>query len=151
MKKTILPLIGFAILSTTFQSCKLSTAGIGRAPVYYEFGRNDMEVSAQKSAEATQVKILGIDWARLFNAKVGNFNQAGYAGVSDGLSAGSIPIVGSFVDPTRVQNFALYKLISEEPGYDFVLYPRFEQKSSGIPIIFTKTTAKVTAKLGKLK
>lgn len=99
------------------------------------------------TASAESTRIVGIDWSRLFNSKSGNFNKSGYAGVSDG----SIPIVGSYVDPTKVQNYALYELLEKDKTYDFVLYPRFEEDFSGIPFIFNTTKTRVTARLGRLK
>lgn len=144
MKNKINTFFLMGAIATMLYSCSSANMGISRPSVYYEFGRNDMDVSAQKTATASQTKILGIDWARLFNKQSGNFNMNGYAGES-------IPFIGSMISPTKVQNYALYNLLASEPGYDFVLYPRFEQKSSGIPILFMKTETKVTAKLGKIK
>ncbi len=148
MRKKFLNFFLAGAVVTLLHSCSSSNMGIARPVVYYEFGRNDMEVSEQKTATAEQTKILGIDFARLFNKETANFNSAGYAGAADGLT---IPVVGALMDPTTVQNYALYNLISKEPGYDFVVYPRFEQQSSGIPFIFVTTKSKVTARLGKLK
>ncbi len=146
MRKKLLNLFFVGSVALLLHSCSASTRGISKQNIWYELGRNDMDVSEQKTATAEQTKILCIDFDRLFNKESGNFNASGYAGVD-----GAIPIVGSFINPTTVQNYALYNLLSQEPSWDFVVYPRFEQTSSGIPFFFMKTTAKVTARLGKIK
>ncbi len=134
-------------IAASFTACRTAGNAVASQNILYEFGRNDMDVSDQKSAEASSTKIIGIDFARLFNKESGNFNSEGYAGVVKG----QIPIVGVIINPTTVQNYALYNLLKAEPTYDFVLYPRFEQETKGIPFLFTTTKAKVTAKLGKIK
>lgn len=134
-------------IAAAFTGCRTAGKAAASQNILYEFGRNDMEVSDQKSAEASSSKILGIDFARLFNKESGNFNSEGYVGVVKG----QIPVVGIIINPTKVQNYALFNLLKSEPTYDFVLYPRFEQETKGIPFIFTTTKAKVTSKLGKIK
>jgi hypothetical protein len=146
MKKLFF-LFCMAVIAASFTRCRTAGNAVASQNILYEFGRNDMDVSDQKTAEATSTKILGIDFARLFNKESGNFNSEGYVGVVKG----QIPVVGIIINPTRVQNYALYNLFKSEPSYDFVLYPRFEQETKGIPFIFTTTKAKVTAKLGKIK
>lgn len=135
------------LLAALYTGCRTAGNAIASQNILYEFGRNDMEVSDQKSAEASATKIFGIDFARLFNKESGNFNSQGYAGVV----AGQIPVIGVIMNPTKVQNYALFNLLKGEPTYDFVLYPRFEQETKGIPFLFTTTKSKVTARLGKIK
>lgn len=146
MKKVFVRFFMLAGVVTLLSSCSTANLGVSKANVYYEFGRNDMDVSAQKTAEAKQIKVFGIDFLRLFKKESGNFNADGYAG-----EFSSIPLVGSYINPTKVQNYALFNLLQQEPGFDFVLYPRFEQKSTGIPLLFVVTKTKVTARLGKIK
>jgi hypothetical protein len=146
MKKLIV-LFCVILLAASFTGCRTAGNAIASQNILYEFGRNDMDVSDQKTAEASSTKILGIDFARLFNKESGNFNPEGYAGVVKG----QIPVVGVVINPTRVQNYALFNLLKGEPTYDFVLYPRFQQETKGIPFLFTTTKSKVTARLGKIK
>ena len=148
MRKKLWNLFLIGAVGTMMYSCTSVGSGISKNNYIYEFGRNDIEVSDRKSAEASSTRIFGIDFARLFKKERGNFSSDGYAGVTDGFA---VPIVGSLIDPTTVQNYALFNLINAEPDYDFVMYPRFEQKTSGIPFIFTTTNAKVSARLGKFK
>lgn len=146
MKKLLL-VFCIAAIAASFVGCRTAGNAIASQNILYEFGRNDMDVSDQKKAEASSTKILGIDFARLFNKETGNFNPEGYSGVVKG----QIPVVGVIINPTTVQNYALFNLLKSEPTYDFVLYPRFEQETKGIPFIFTTTKSKVTARLGKIK
>jgi hypothetical protein len=148
IKNLLFNLIAGGTLALSITSCNYTGAGISHPNVMYELGRNDMEISEQKSAEATSVKIIGIDFQRLFKKESASVSNLGYVGMDQ---SSPIPIVGSYIAPTTVQNYALYNLISGEAGYDFVLYPRFEENTKGIPFIFTTTKSKVTAKLGKLK
>ncbi|MCI5055786.1 MAG: hypothetical protein MRY83_06735 [Flavobacteriales bacterium] len=148
IKNLLFNIVAGSTLALSISSCNYTGMGISHPNVMYELGRNDMEVSDQKSAEASQTKIIGIDFARLFKAESASISSLGYVGIDQ---TSSIPIVGSYITPTTVQNYALYNLISGEQGYDFVLYPRFEENTKGIPFIFTTTKSKVTAKLGKLK
>ena len=51
-------------------------------------------------------------------------------------------------------NYALYNLMKKNPGYDIVIYPQVEAHRHAPVLgtdIYSKTTYKVTARLGKLK
>ena len=64
-----------------------------------ELERDDFILSGQKNAKATSVRIIGIDFARLFNQRVGN-----------PLPVPSIPIIGSAIyDPTS--SYAMYNVM----------------------------------------
>jgi hypothetical protein len=136
-----------------------------QTPNYHiEFYKADFESSQQLSAEATVVRILGIDWSRLFNwngAYIYNSSDASSAGIpiSIGTTVPIDPIVGIistaipvFGDKAkgRVRSYALYTLMAENSGYDVVVYPQYETKKYLIPIFYSKRTAKVTARLAKL-
>ena len=108
-----------------------------------ELERDDFTLSDQKSAEATSVRIIGIDFARLFSQKVGN-----------PLPVPSIPIIGSAIyDPTT--SYAMYNVMDANPGHDFIFYPQYETKVTcpilGICFINSITNVKVTTRLGKFK
>ena len=51
---------------------------------------------------------------------------------------------------TSSQAAAAYRLIQSNSDYDFIMYPKYETKSTGGLFIKSETTT-VTAKLGKLK
>ncbi len=113
-----------------------------------ELTKSDFSLSDQVSAEATSTKILGIDFARIFTKKTGMVN-----GDASAISLASIPVVGNFVSE-KTANYALYNLMSGNPGYDVVVYPQYETKVFkpvvGVGFIVTITTVKTTARLGKL-
>lgn len=136
-----LPMMLFTLFIT---SC--STSRMMREPnIRVELNKNDFILSEQVTGEAESIKVLGIDWKRLFKKTEGNVNRDGSASIS--LS--SIPVIGSFVSD-RTSNYALYELMVKNPGYDVVIYPQIETIKKNY-IVFSKTSAKVTARLGKLK
>jgi hypothetical protein len=100
-------------------------------------------------AEATSTTILGIDFSRLFTKKTGTI-ESGSAG---GLSIASIPVVGNLLSD-KTANYALYELMSNNPGYDVVFYPQYETKVVrpilGLGFLTKITKVKTTARLGKL-
>jgi len=113
-----------------------------------EFNKNDFTLSEQVTAEATETKIIGIDFSRLFTRKTGV--AAGNSAIAIPLS--SIPAIGSLMF-NRVTNYALYALMQNNPGYDVVFYPQYETKIRrpiGIGFFYKITTVKTTARLGKL-
>ena len=146
-----------SILTLFLSSCVVST-GIKTANTQIEFNRGDFEISEQFTAEAKVVRILGIDWKRLFRRQSGNFDPQGFAKEDfaiKGLTALPfipyiLPIIG--VSPfSTAQNYALYNLLKEHEGYDIVIYPKFERDLVRIPFFYSRTKAKVTTRLGKLK
>lgn len=128
------------VLALLIPSCTLSSHSMKTPNNYIEFSKTDFEYSDQVSGEATEVKILGVDWARLFDKKMG---EIGASGTID------IPIIGSFLGK-KVNTYAVYNMIKDNPGYDVVLYPQFETEVDS-KIIIKTTKVKVTARLGKLK
>ena len=67
---------------------------------HVQLERGDFDLSKQKTANATAITILGIDFERLFMKKTG----------SDGSLAASLPIVGQYLaDPTT--SYAMYNLL----------------------------------------
>lgn len=109
----------------------------------------DFELSEQVSSEATQRKIIGIDWSRLFHTESASVDKSHPVTIN----FAAVPVVGTAViNPTA--NFALYNLMTENPGCDVVYYPQYEtvhKKPLGFGIVFRTTTVKVTARLAKLK
>ncbi len=140
MKKIHLILI-IAAAGLLMQSCKTASLGIRHQSSYLELKAADLEVSQRMTAEAKTTRILGIDWSRLFN----NNGAA--------IGSGYAPVIG---DPYYKlagydQNKALYKLLKENPDYDVVMYPRFEEKKFRILIFFSVTDTRVSGRLAKLK
>ena len=105
MKNFICFFIGCLILT----SCSITSKTMKEPSSKIELERDDFTLSDQKSAEATSVRIIGIDFARLFSQKVGN-----------PLPVPSIPIIGSAIyDPTT--SYAMYNVMDANPGHDFIL------------------------------
>ena len=127
-------------------SCSVSNRTLKTPNYHVEFYKGDFEFSQQVSAEATSVRILGIDWARLFNTKTGSIEQDG--SVANPIPFG-VPIVGDY-GKGIVSSFALYNLMKENPGYDLVVYPQYEADNFIVPIFYSKKTVKVTARLAKI-
>ena len=143
MRKSIFVAFLLALVACiSFSSCHSYSKMMREPNIRFEFNKNDINVSEQFSAEATTVRVLGINWARLFKK-----SEDGY------LNSTGIPILGTFIEDQTV-NQALYKLMQEHPGYDVVIYPQYS-KEQHKPVlgthIYSKTTVKVTARLGKLK
>ena len=142
MKKFRLLLIcGFAML--LMASCNTYTHSMKGPNANVEFHAADFDLSGTVTGEATVVRVLGIDWAHLFGTEeIGETSDFGTA----------IPYIGTVV-PTG-SNYALYNLMKKNPGYDVVIYPQVEIHRHA-PILgtdlYSKTTYKVTARLGKLK
>ena len=74
-------------------------------------------------------------------------------GTADAVNVASIPVIGNLM-VDKAASYAMYTLMKEHPGYDVVVYPQVE-KHKKAPLlgtdIYSTTTVKVTARLGKLK
>lgn len=137
----LIRLIGFlGVIVLIAPGCTISSHSMKTPSNYIQFSKSDFEYSAQVSGEATEVKIIGIDWARIFDRKDGEIEGSSYV---------NIPIIGGIIGK-RVNNYALYNMIKDNPGYDIVLYPQFETQVEK-KILMKTTKVKVTARLGKLK
>lgn len=139
----------FVAAIAIFSSCTTYNHSMREPNARVELEKSDFTLSEQVSAEATSTKIIGIDWARLFTKKTGVVE----GGASASISLASIPVVGNMV-ADKTANYALYELMSGNPGYDVVFYPQYETKVFkpilGIGFFTTITTVKTTARLGKL-
>ena len=162
MKKLFFAVV--LVMSGFLTSCSISNMAMKQPNNHIEFYKGDFIYSPQVTGEATSVKILMIDWARLFNWKAGDVNGQNQAGQSVNLSVVSqavanpiagvitavIPVLGDY-GKGQVSNYALYDLMQKNPGYDVVIYPQYETRKFVIPFIYSKTTVKATARLAKIK
>ncbi|PLX08973.1 MAG: hypothetical protein C0596_03985 [Marinilabiliales bacterium] len=130
-----------AALAIGFASCSYTSKTMKSPNNHVEFEKADFEFSGQLVGEGVQTRVLGIDWAHLFASED--------AAIIDANAFG-IPIIGSLPLKTS-QSFAIYDLMSKNPGYDVVFYPQYETKTTGIPLLFQKSHTKVTARLAKIK
>ncbi len=133
MKKSLFVIL-LAVLAFGATSCSSTIKSMKEPLAYFELNSHDYVLSEQVTGEATVVRVLGIDWARLFKVKAGTVIA---------------PIIG--IPVSSSQYYAIYDLLEKNPGYDFVMYPQVTDYTTGFPGIYTKTEIKVTARLGKLK
>jgi len=147
MKKVFTQIIMLTAVIVAFTSCTSVNHSMKEPNTRVNLEKNDFTLSEQLTAEATSIKIFGIDFARIFKSKTGVIDGAGT------ISLASIPVIGNFV-ADKTANYSLYNLMDENPGYDVVFYPQYETKVIkpvlGIGIITKITTVKTTARLGKL-
>ena len=136
------------LISITFiSSCSTTKVTMKGVSPVIELERSDFDISKQLSAEASETKIVGIDFKRLFSSKSASID-------GEAISAASIPVVGSYLS-SFAKDYALYNLVEENKGYDVVLYPQFHTKRTcpflGICLLTDITKVTVTARLGKIK
>ncbi len=147
MKK--LHLLFIVALAIFGSSCTAYHHSMKEPNARVEFKKEDFSFSNQVSAEAKTTTIIGIDFSRLFTQKTGTID----GGVMN-ISIASLPVVGNFI-ADKSANYALYELMTANPGYDVIFYPQYETKVVkpilGIGFLTKITTVKVTAKLAKLK
>lgn len=145
-------------------SCSISNHSMKYPNYHIEFYKADFDYSQQVMAEATSVRVLGIDWQRLLNWESGRIHSDQFTDDTKNIAiSGNIiadPIVGAIstvipvlgdYDKGKVSSYALYKLMKDNPGYDVVIYPQYETKKYIIPIFYSEKTVRVTARLGKIK
>ncbi len=58
---------------------------IKESAIQIDFNRNDFELTEQISENATQVKVFGIDWKRLFHKETGSLGKASVFGTSTSI------------------------------------------------------------------
>lgn len=148
MKKQIKKIALLIVVLGAFASCTTLTKTMREPNTRVNLTKADFTLSDQYSAEAKSLKILGIDWQRFLNKKMGTIQ-----GGSSSISLASIPVIGNYL-ADKTANYALYDLMNNNPGYDVVFYPQYETKVVkpflGIGFIVKITTVKATARLGKL-
>ena len=145
MKKTKIAILGL-MFAIAFSSCTLNSKMMREPSAIMEWKKDDFSYSGQVTGEATVVKILGIDFARLFKKEVGTS--------SGGVASASIPIIGPLLEKflgDKSVGYAMYDMMEKNQGYDVVFYPSVDMKKTGIPVLFTTTKVKVTARLAKIK
>lgn len=146
MKKIFLAATAAVVLA----SCSTTTRIMQEPNTRLNLNKNDFELSKQVTGEATVVRILFIDWARLFSAKSAQVNVKTSSWVT------SIPVYGWIMSASEKSDYyAFYDMMQANPGYDVVLYPQVERKAT-CPILgwcglFSHTKINATARLGKLK
>jgi hypothetical protein len=148
MKKKLLKVGVTVAIIICFSNCTTLNKTMREPNVKLNLNKNDFTLSDQFESEATSVTIIGIDWERLFMKKTGEIG-----GNSDEISLATLPIIGNLLTD-KTSNYALYNLMSKNPGYDVIFYPQYETKVVkpflGIGFITKITKVKTVARLGKL-
>lgn len=148
IKKIPFRLSSLVIVSVfALASCTSINKGMREPNSRVDFTSKDFTFSEQQSAEAVEIKIIGVDWKRLFNRELGSVDKLPF-----GVSVTSIPVIGGYL-ASKPSSYALYNLMSASPGYDVIFYPQFETtvKRPIIIPIYKVTTVKVKARLAKIK
>jgi hypothetical protein len=140
----------FSMLVLTLASCTTMNKSLREPNSRVEFKKEDFTLSKQVTGEATSVKIIGIDWARIFKNKTGTVSGEG--GIN-ALSLSSIPVIGNYIGD-KTSAYALHDMMENNQGYDVVFYPQYDTKVSrpflGLGFIIKKTKVKATARLARL-
>lgn len=140
MKRALVLLSFAALMGIMFSSCSLHSKSMKTPAHHVEFVKGDFEYSDQLTGEAVEQRIIGIDWARLFKKELGEVIEP---------TALNIPIIGTLI-ANKVNLYALYNVMQENPGYDVVFFPQFETKKFGLWPFYQETRVKVTTRLGKI-
>ena len=117
-------------------SCSSLKNSMIEPEAYIQYDKEEFDYSPQVTGEATVVKILMVDWSRLFSTQKGEVSSASSS--LFGLSPNS-----------DEEHYALHNLMSNNPGYDFIVYPQYEisTKAPGLGLFYKKTQVKATARL----
>ena len=127
MKKLLL----FVFAALTFSSCSSLTASMSESLPEVSLDLDDIDVSPSMQASAKVTVYLGFI--------VTGANKQSASSSTYGAKT-----------RTSSQAATAYNLIQSNPEYDFIMYPKYETKTSGGLFVKRETTT-VTAKLGKLK
>ncbi|MCF8293851.1 MAG: hypothetical protein K9I70_08570 [Chitinophagaceae bacterium] len=149
MRKTMIKMAMLVVVIATFASCTTLNHSMREPNTRVNFTKSDFTLSEQVSAEDKTVKILGIDFERLFKKETGVVDNG-----ASSISLANMPVIGNVLYD-KTSNYALYNLMFTNPGYDVIFYPQYETKISkpvlGLGFIVKITKVKTTARLGKLK
>ncbi|WP_372751748.1 hypothetical protein [Labilibaculum sp.] len=149
MKNKVFKMAMFVAIIATLSSCTTMNHSMREPNTRVNLNKSDFTLSDQVTAEAKSVKVLGIDWTRLFMKKTGSIKSDNFSSIS----FASIPVIGNLIYD-KTANYSLYKLMNNNPGYDVVFYPQYETKVLrpvlGIGFLSKITTVKTKARLGKL-
>ncbi|MBP5505098.1 MAG: hypothetical protein J6X89_03235 [Bacteroidales bacterium] len=134
--KRLLPVLVLAVLLAS--SCSTTYRTMREPNVRFELTGHDYVLSEEAvTGEATVLYVLGIDWKHLF-------------GLHDNRGEINAPVMGLSSIIKGAETYAIADLIANNPGYDFVMYPQITKKYSRFPLLYSKITVTVKARMGKL-
>lgn len=165
MKKKNYPLLLLLIL---FASCQINKRTIRESNYQLWLNKSDFTYTEPRTGQASQTKIFGIDWNRLFNRtyEYGSFGaipgdigprtnaslNVGGASLGEGSTGYLNSILASTVglsSASRAEEFAINDLIVKNPNYDLILFPQFEVRKKWF-LIGSKTQVFVKARLARI-
>src|SRR5258708_38171068 len=109
--KTTKAIIFGLMFAIGFSSCTMNSKMMREPNAHMEWKKDDFTYSAQVSGEATVVKILGIDFARLFKKEVGM--------TVGGVTSASIPVIGPLLDKflgDKSVGYAMFDMMNKNQG-----------------------------------
>lgn len=149
MKNRILSFIMLTGLLVGFlSSCTMTNKSMREPSAHMQWHKADFSYSGQVTGEASTTRILMIDWARLLKKETGTVTGS----AASLIDLANIPVIGGLITD-KTANYALYKIMQENPGYDVVFYPQYEVTNSfpgPFRIFYNKTSVKVTCRLAKI-
>ena len=145
MRKNCLFIILIALLAVSQSSCSIQSRTMREPDYRLELKTSDFNISDQLLGEATETKVLGVDWERLFSKKTGELSGKSSVG------GFRVPIIGIRLFSDGVDGYALHDLMDKNSGYDAVFYPQFERRTTRFLFLFKTTKVTVRARLAKFK
>lgn len=127
------------LAAAALTSCTSLQKNMKEANTLVGLQKADFTLSDQVTGSAKEVKILMVDWARLFK------KEKGYTF--------STPLIGTgrTIKTDKAEAYALNDMLSSRiTEYDAVFYPSFEKERLKILFFYSKTEVTVRARLGKL-
>ena len=117
---------------------------------------SELNISDEFTTEVEVKKVLGFDLERLLKysntnigTPTGSFN-GDISGLMLSANTGMLPL-NSIGISGSTYTYALNKLMSENPGYDIIITPKFNSKLDGIPPLYWTEKVEVKARLGRVK
>ncbi|MDZ7739871.1 MAG: hypothetical protein U5K32_12555 [Bacteroidales bacterium] len=149
-KSTLIFKLAFwaVVVVVSFSSCTSIHKTMKEPNVRVDLTKSDFELSEQVTGEAKVIRVLGIDWARLFRKTTADIQPV--TSVSSLINLSSIPVIGNIITD-KSSGYALYKLMKDNPGYDVVFFPQFSIDQTRYLFVVKIINVKATARLGKLK
>ena len=119
-----------------------------------EINLSDLDISDEVWGQAKSVKILGLDYNRMFKRKIET--------ATIGMGTTGIPIITSKFNPVTsgqsagltiidTENLALQDLLNKNKEYDILIAPKFSKTIEGFWPLYWTETVMVKARIGKIK
>ncbi len=130
-------LLILGVTTLLLASCSITQQTIKEPHALVRFQKAEFNYSQQVEGHASSTKIVGIDWKRLFDTQQGKITKSFGAFIY-----GNVP-------NSKEEQYALYNLMTNNPGYDLIVYPQYiiNTKAPGIGLFYKKTDIVAKARL----